>query len=248
MKNLKLGLPLRLIGLATIAILLVTALLVWSGWRVLEHERLLSDQRRQLHLETAADRVASALFRGLARFEAELDSLAGLPGSQRASQLEFLADQLPQDAVLVLFESGAVKTYPSNRLAYYPIVSTPQRIEHDFGRIDLLEFRQKDYSRAIDELSRISTTDDPAVRAAALVRLARNYVKAGDVENALKCLDELVGIGDTRVESVPASLLGRYSQCALLLDLDRSAQQQVRQLYEDLRQGSWTIDRASSGP
>ena len=245
MRNLKLGLPPKLIGLAAIAVLLVTALLVWSGWRVLEHERLLSDQRRQLHLESAADRVASTLFRGLSRLETELNSLAGLSQSQRTSQLELLAVQLPEDAVIVLFEPGAVECYPSNRLAYYPIVSSSHKTEHDFQRIDLLEFRQKDYSRAIDELRRVSTRADPAVRAAALVRLARNYVKAGEVENALKSLEELVGLGDTPVESVPASLLGRYSQCALLQTLDGSAEREIRLLNEDLQQGFWTIDRAT---
>jgi signal transduction histidine kinase len=245
MKKLDSGLPARLIGLAAIAVLLVTALLVWSGWRVLEHERLLSDERYRQHLETAADRVASTLFRGLSRFETELNALAGLSQSQRTSQLELLTVQLPEDAVIVLFEPGAVQSYPSNRLAYYPIVSSSHETEHDFQRIDLLEFRQKDYSGAIDELRRVSTRDDPRVRAAALVRLARNYVKAGKMENALEALEELVGLGNTPVESVPASLLGRYSQCALLQTLDRSAEREIRLLNEDLQRGFWTIDRAT---
>jgi signal transduction histidine kinase len=154
--------------------------------------------------------------------------------------------QLPEDAVVLSFEADAFESYPPDRLAYDPVVSHLSDTEYDFHRIDSLEFRQKDFQRAINELRHISTVDsDPQVRAMALNRLARNYLKANDVDNALKTLQELIVLGDTPVESVPASLLGRYSRCVLLRETNRNSEKETRLLHDDLQKGCWRIDRAT---
>ena len=116
-----------------------------------------------------------------------------------------------------------------------------------FAEGEVFEFRTRQFDRAIATFRRQTASADQLVRAGAFLRLARVYRKAGRSEEALATYDELIALGDTSVEGLPAELLARHAKCALLasqtrpVDLDREA----RQLRDRLMSGAWAIDRGT---
>jgi signal transduction histidine kinase len=118
-----------------------------------------------------------------------------------------------------------------------------------FAGAERSEFLEHDYKRAIANLRPFSKADDPAVRAGAQFRLARNLRKAGNIESALEVYAELAKSSDREVSimEVPADLVARRARCGLLAELGRreELQQEARSLDDDLRGRRWRLDRAS---
>jgi signal transduction histidine kinase len=214
-----------------VAIVPATAL-AWLSWRLLEQDRALENQRIQERLEHAADRIGSALERRL---------------SEMADQLPALAEPV-EDALAITFGPYQIETHPSGRLLYYPFIAQAQEAPgHVFATGEAFEFREQDYDRAIAAFQELARSEDPLVRAGALVRLGRNLRKNNRHQEALTVYDELAKLGSTPVGGGPAELLARQARCSVLQDLNRSSELQhaAGSLYADLQQGRWLLDRVS---
>ncbi len=214
-----------------VAIVPATAL-AWLSWRLLEQDRALENQRIQDRLEHAADRIGSALERRL---------------SEMADQLPSLAEPV-EDALAITFGPYQIETHPSGRLLYYPFIAQAEEAPgHVFATGEAFEFRDQDYDRAIAAFQVLARSEDPLVRAGALVRLGRNLRKDSRHQEALAVYDELAKLGSTPVGGGPAELLARQARCSVLQDLNRSSElrRAASSLHADLQQGRWLLDRVS---
>jgi signal transduction histidine kinase len=216
--------------------------LVWMGVRLIEQDRSLESQQLRERREAAADRLTAALDQIILTEEERLADPASmnLPPSADAF---VLAISGPSDAPIL-------GVWPEGGLLYYPDVNpgreAPVRL---FAEAEKREFLDRDFSRAIRTLLPFSRSGDPAVRAGARLRLARNYRKAGDLESALRIYAEMAGSSDggISIAGVPADLAARRAQCALLEELDRRAELRgsAQDLLDALMNGRWRLDRAS---
>lgn len=221
--------PAQLVGLIAAITLVPLVTLLWLGWRLLEQDRLLERQQTQDRVERAADLVVSALQRAIADSE---------------QRLVAAADSWPAGAVIVAFHSDRVDVAPPGRVPYLP-VATPLREAPASAFVDAegFEFRDRNHEAAIGALQRLATSTDPAVRAGAGLRLARNFQRIGRSEDALRTYATLVDTNGVGAGGVPVALAARYAQCKLLDQLRRAddLKAQSQQLAMDLRTGRWAV-------
>jgi signal transduction histidine kinase len=228
--------PRHWLGVFLLITLAPSILLVWLGWRSLQQDRTLDLQAVKEHREQAADLIVSGLEQSVAAAEQSL---------RDSSAIEVLAKS--EGAVAVVLTPDHIEAYPRDRLLYYPTApaghEAPSQV---FATADDLEFRRSDYSAAEAALRKLAQSPDRAVRAAALIRLARNLRKAGQHAGALGLYSQAAEIRDVNVSGVPADLLARWARCDLLAQEHRSAElrQEARALYTDLLRGRWQLSRS----
>ncbi len=210
--------------------------LVWLGIGIVRQDRALETQRLAERREGTADRVVAALERAVSANERLLDNAAPPEG--------FGLD----GALLVVAGSSGLQTWPRRSLLFSPLApSLPEPPTEVFRAADTLEFTDRNPERAITLLRQLSTSRDPAVKAGANLRLARNLRKAGRAESALEVYSALATVTDISLSGVPADLVARRARCALLEELGRSEQlrKEAQALASGLRGGRWQLDRAA---
>jgi len=228
--------PRRLLVLFLAVTVVPASGLLWLGWRLLQQDRALMDQRIQERRERAADQLATALQQKLLAVE---QLLADLPASRDRA--------MGDDAVLVVLGPAGVAAHPAARLPYYPVVPPCREAPAAVFRVgEDYEFRLGDYARAIASFQQLTRSEDAAVRAGAEVRLARTLRKAGQFEAALAAYQELARLDAVSIGCVPADLMARRARCALLAELKRAGElkREAAALYADIRGGRWQVDRA----
>jgi signal transduction histidine kinase len=211
--------------------------LVWLGVAIVRQDRALEIQRLDERREGAADRLVTALERALAADERLLDDTGPPP------------EGLDRDgALMVVADSSRLQVWPERSLLFYPWAAPlPEPPAEAFRAAETLEYADRSPERAIALLRQLSTSRDPAVRAGARLRLARNLRKAGRAESALDTYNYLATVTDVSLSGVPADLVARRARCALLEELGRTEQlhEEAQALAEGLRSGRWQLDRAS---
>jgi len=213
--------------------------LIWMGVRLMQQDRALETQQLEERRQAAADRLIASLEQVLS---AEERRLVDLPKT----------DHRPPESGLILMvaSSSEVRVWPDHALLFYPVVPPGREASAGlYADAEKSEFLYHEYSRAVLELRRFAKAGDPAVRAGAQLRLARNLRKAGDLDSALEIYDELAKSSDygISISGVPADLAARRARCTLLEELGRQAelQQEAQSLHDDLRGRRWSLDRAS---
>lgn len=231
-----LGASRRLI-LAFVLVLLVPAVaVVWLGARLIEQDRARASGQLRERRESAADRLIAGLEQAVSATERLLD---GEP-----SGLPIRPDD---DAVLVTLRPGGVESYPRD-LRYLPMLPPgPREPTEVFDEGEALEFRAQDYRAAAARYRAMVAAPSAAVRAGALLRLARTLRKVGDAgdpdafDEALGVYADLAQITDARLSGLPAELVARRARCILLAELGREA----RALHADLLAARWRIDQGT---
>ncbi len=224
---------------------MAVAALIWMGVRLVQQDRALEAQQLRERREAAADRMIVALEQVLS---AEERRLADLPSVDFAPPAD--------DAVLILAGSldspsfSDFLVWPDSALLYYPVIPPGREAPVSlYAAAEKSEFREHNYRRAVFELRPFSRAEDPAVRAGAQLRLARNLRKAGDLESALEIYAVLAESSDhgVSISGVPSDLVARRARCVLLEELGREEElrQEAQRLYDDLLDGRWHLDRAS---
>jgi len=209
------------------------------GVRLVQQDRALEAQRLEEKREAAADRIIVVLETVLA---AEERKLIDAPIDNFRPVAE--------DYLLINVDSGEMRVWPDETLLYYPVIypgrEASSRLYADAERAEFLE---KDFGRAIDVLRPFSKAKDPASRAGALVRMARNFRKAGRLDAALDVYGELANssVQGVSVSGVPVDLVARRARCVLLKEVksQEQLQQEAQSLQEDLKGRRWRLDRAS---
>jgi signal transduction histidine kinase len=220
--------------------LFLSASLGWLGWRLLAQDQQLSTQRLAEQRDTAADLAVATLENRLASIEQDLSRM--LLSSDGGSTPPAAG------AILIQFLPGSLRTWPENGLLYYP--ELPEEIEARgalFGAADELEFKAHDYAGAIGALRGPAGSNDAKVRAAALIRVARNHLKAGQEQEALKTYASLFNEGATTVGGMPAALAASAGILAVLEQQKDQASllAAAHSLQRDLNSGRWPISFAT---
>jgi signal transduction histidine kinase len=221
--------PRGLIGLILGITVAPLATLLWLGWRLLEQDRLLEGQQLQQRMERAADLVVAALQRALAVSEQRL--AAG-------------TEQWPAGAVAVAFRDTRVEVCPRGRVAFLPVAERLREAPAPiFARGEELEFRVRDHAAAAQVFRELAPSNDPAVRAGALLRLARNLHRGGQVPAALAAYWQLSEIDGVAAGGAPAGLVARYGRCKLLAEIQRQPElrAEAQRLQGELTSGRWVL-------
>jgi signal transduction histidine kinase len=100
--------PRSLLAVFLVIVLLPSALLVVSGWRLMRHE---AEAERQARREQMAGEIVTTLQQRVEEIVAQL--------RDRRSELAVAANR--DDFVFAVFTGGRIETTPSRRLLYYPI-------------------------------------------------------------------------------------------------------------------------------
>ena len=219
----------------------------WLGRTFLEQDRELDEQRILERLDGTADIVVAELRTGLTRLDQQLETLKSLPPADVPEAAKRAGDELPAGAVIVRADRSGVTAYPGGRLLYYPTLpDRPGPPPATFAAGERLEFGGQ-YGAAAAAYGQLTASDDDAIRAGALLRLARVYRKAGQTGDAADAYDELAAMRDTPVEGLPSGLLALGARCGLL-DFQANLPElavEARRLRDGLMSGIWTIDRAT---
>ncbi len=226
----------------------LTATLTWLGWRMLQQDRALEEQRVRERLERTADATATDLVNRLDRTQQELAQLATLPDSEFHRESAGYLDDFPEDVMIVRLSLGDLAAVPSSRLLYYPNLPTDnQPSPAVFARGEAMEFQQRDYATALRIYGELARSRDDEVRAGALLRLARTQRKRRDVAGALRSFESLARLESTTVDGLPAGLVGRFARLDLLEQLsgDERLKREADSLSAALNGGRWRITRAT---
>ncbi|HKA02613.1 MAG TPA: HAMP domain-containing sensor histidine kinase [Candidatus Solibacter sp.] len=194
--------PKSLLLILFLLTLVSVAALAWAGWKLLEEDRLVQAQQRQEILEQEADRITATVRGSLAESGDRLSaSLASPPPAGT-----------PKDGVLLIVRDYSFTAYPSGRLLYYPAPSNdPEAPPQVFAEAESFEFQDGQLTKAAAAYRALADSGkDAAIRAGALLRLARVLRKLGHEEEARAAYMRLAGMGGVRVAGVPADLLARH--------------------------------------
>jgi signal transduction histidine kinase len=189
-----------LAGLLTTATV-VSLALAWSGWRLLDQQRLL-DARL---LAEQADAVASGMAAGIRERLADV-------GERLGARLAGAADAAPFEPSVLVVARGTERltVEPEGALPFLPSVSPPPAASPLFDNGERAEFVAADLDTAAAEYRALSRHRDVTVRASALKRLARVSRRAARWQDALAAARALGSLSDVRVDTtgLPALLEG----------------------------------------
>ena len=217
---------------AVVACLIALACL---AYRILDQDRALESQRIREQLELAADLTAASLTQKLNDSEKLLDVTPG-------------AASLPEGTILIAADAQKLDRYGNQPLLFYPVLrETPEVSSDKLHRAELVEFQKKDPGAAAALSREESRSPDPALRAAALVRLGRSLRKAGRNQEALAAYPELATLDSTPVSGLPAALVAREARCSLFEASGRrhDLQREAAALLGDLENGRWRLARSA---
>jgi hypothetical protein len=186
--------------------LVAVSALAWFGWRLLRQEQIVEAQRAQERLEQSADRIAATTREALAETGERLGNWA----------ISTPADIRPDEGVLLILNGAALSAVPANRLLFSPTPSDGSEAPADtFADGEVLEFQQREPSRALDWYRKLADSKSPAIKAGALMCLARAFRKSGHPEEARAAYTQLATQSGTRIAGVPAELAARHALCEL---------------------------------
>ena len=198
--------------------------LAWFGYRLLTQERMVEAQRVEERLEQAADRITATL-RG---------TLAETGERVAAPRWAGRTDE----GLLLEVGANSVNAYPRERLLYWPVTTPPSEAPAAaFSEGERLEFQENDPHKAADWYQRAANSSDAALRAGALLRLARVWRKAND-GRAAEAYTELGGIAGADVAGVAADLVSRDALAEL-----SARREDAARLLDDLRAARWQLTR-----
>ena len=229
---------LRRPGHLLVAFLVVTLLPACAlgvlGWQLFQQDVALEARHAQDRLERAADLAVAALDLALDRLQDALTVAGGLPRGQ--------------DVVRVTFAPGGVSATPADRLLYYPPGTLPAPVPtQPFIQGETLEFNGRVPGAAVAVYQQLAKSRDAAVRAGALLRLARTLRNSGRPDEALAAYGQLALMGTAPVAAGPAELVARRARGEMLFALGRRDEGEAEgaALLADLGGGRWRLDRST---
>jgi signal transduction histidine kinase len=236
----------RLLTLFLAIAILLAVTLLWLGWQLARQDRELAAQRLQERREVVADLAVAALQKSLSSLEEQVASLANYPQVEIRRNAAKYSAALPNDSVLVIARRSEIEAYPDNRLPFYPVVAEVSGTSSSlFAEAEALEFGNPDYARAIARLREVARSKDPAIRAAALMRIARIHRKQSQWTEALAAYDEMMTVSGAMVEERPAELVVRQGRLSVFERQKRkdAARQEADALLAVLGQRRWRLTR-----
>ena len=231
-----LGSPGRHVATVLAVTLVPSVLLVALGWMLFQQDRAGALRQLEERRREAANLVVAELERHLT---AAASALAN-PDEHRALVVD-------DGAVVVTFFLTTATIVPADRVSYVPVAAAGREADAAaFAAGERIEHAERNPAAAVAWFRRLAASPDPAIRAGALIRMARNLRKTGQIDEALDAYDEAAGIDGVSVAGTPVELFARAARCDLLAASGRhdELRTEARALLADLRRGAWTIPRA----
>jgi signal transduction histidine kinase len=227
--------PLRLPLLFALLTLVPAVALGWLTFELVRTDRELEQERLRERADTAAERAADRIVAASHQRLTDLERLVGASGA------------LPPDVIRVDVDGDKVSVNPPAALAYYP--DAPDIDEQDavFADGERIEYGERNSARAAEWFAQLAAgANDPALRAGALLRLARNQHKGGDVAAALATYDRMATI-EAVVAGTPAELLALVGRSSVLEAAGRAAETKStgQRLLTGLNDGRWRLGRTT---
>jgi signal transduction histidine kinase len=218
---------------------IVTAALGWAGWRLLDQQRSIDDQRARDQLESGADAIA-AVVRG--RLAEAGERLTAWPASADAPP------PIIDRAVVIAIGPDRVAVSPKGGVPYVPVDRHPPSVTAAFESIETAEFGASSAATVAERYRVLATQRDAHVRAGALLRLGRVLRKSHDFAGAVAAYEQLTALGAVRTDGLPAELAGLEGQRASYLGRgDRERERRVAaQIAKSLDEGRWVITRGTA--
>lgn len=204
---------------------LVVALLSIVAWRLLAQEEALERERLRERLENAAGLVVRESERALAQAIEDETASLGIEwderGLWRVSGAPLLWSPVP-----------------------VPVKQAPPAL---FGAGETLEYGQDGLARAIAEYRKLVTHSDPAVRAGALMRIARCQRKSERTADAIETYRQLALAGNVSAGGAPAELVGLRERGVMFDAAGRTdeASTEREKLRSVLQSARHSLDRAT---
>ena len=221
----------RRLALVFLAVLLPSAVtLIWLGWQLLIQDRALAATRASERRQVSAEALAASLNRSLT--DAEHWFSGGEP---------------PEGALRVTISPPGLRVEPAGRALWIPIPpAVPGAADAPFASAELLEFRGPP-DRALLVYEQMSQSRDTAIRAGALLRLARAHRRAAHTGEAFAAYRALAKVRGMAINGMPADLLARRAACDLLEVAGREQElgREATALATDFTGGRWVLDRPS---
>jgi two-component system phosphate regulon sensor histidine kinase PhoR len=231
--------PARLVILFVLVVGIPLGVLGWAAWRIVDEDRARGADELRTRLSNAAQAAAAELDRGLASWEERLP--AAVAGEARA---------IPSGASVLVFDAQGVVARHGAALLYHPRVAAP-RVASDAVFSDIE--RTKEYQGHLEEAAtlyrQMARSDDPHVRAGALLRLARSLGSRQRFGEALTAYEQLAAMGSTPVgiSGDPSELAARKARLLLFEKTGNgeAKQREAALLGAALSDGRFLIDRAT---
>ena len=214
--------------------LLPLAGLAWLSVRLIEQDRLVEEQRRQERFDRAVERVVTRVRQKLLSVQEQLRCAP----PDRAWGEGF---------VIVEMGSQWTRVCAGGPLVWVADAPAAKEAPADmFSTGEFLEFGKQDPLGAAAEYRKLVDSRDPAVRAGALLRLARVLRVAGRSEEALKAYERMRDLHSVAAGGGPAALVAGRARCELLAKLGREAEARTDadSLAGDLDSGRWAIGQS----
>ncbi|MBI2186908.1 MAG: HAMP domain-containing histidine kinase [Acidobacteria bacterium] len=228
-----------MLGALVATTIVVTVALCWAGWRLLDQQHAIDDQRAREQLESSADAIAAGIQGKVAdageRLSGWLSNPASLPPTI-------------DGAVVLTIGPGEVLVAPPDGLPFVPVAGSPSPPADVFSAIEAMEFGANQLASAAERYRILSRHRDVQVRASALLRLGRVLRKSRDFAAARAAYQELSALGAVGTDDLPAELLGLDGQRAALVALgDHEGERRIAaQLLRGLDSGRWRITRGTA--
>ena len=216
---------------------IVTAVLVWFGWKTLADQTMVEQQRERDQLETGADAMAAGIREKLAEAAERLSGWLARPVSP-----------LPTvDAAVVLgAAAGRIDVMPPGSLPFVPLRAVSNETHPLLNEAETLEFRSADPNPAIARYRVLIDHPEPHVRAGALMRYGRVLLKAGRFREADDAYARLDALDSLDVDGYPAALAGLDGQRATAAAAkDRDGERRfAMEIVNSIDRGRWLLSRA----
>ena len=186
--------------------------LSWFGWQLFQQERLVDAQRSRERLEQAADRIAATIRGTLAETGDRLGDWDRVGDGNRRADRERSAPDSP--GLVLRIQDDTLTVVPPGKLLYSPFASPyPEAPAALFADAEQLEFAQGERHKALALYQRLTSSQDAATRAGALLRAARVERNLGQTEQSRALYLRLAEIKNANVAGAPAELVARQALC-----------------------------------
>ena len=168
--------PLLAALLATTAV--VTAVLCWFAWILVNQERAIDDQRAREQTEGSAEAMAAGIRSTLAEAGDWLSAWLSSPATSTPAI---------EGAVVLTIGPDGVRTFPPGGLPFVPVVpimEAERSLTELFVAAEAAEFRERQLAVAAERYRALTTHPDVRVRAGGLFRLGRVLRKSGEFREA----------------------------------------------------------------
>lgn len=222
--------PRHILALFALIVLVPASVMTWLAWRVLEQDSSAAVQAQRERLDNASSRIASRLQARFTEFDDRLPS-----------------PQSGDDALALRLHPSGVEVRAGGPLLYHPTVPAAAELSPAiYETAEIAELRERDYSKAIQALQGPARSADTLIKSEALLRLARNYRKNNQPDEALRVYQDLARLEAARSGSGPAGLVAQHGMCSVLEHHQPARLRECGSLLTaGLKSGRWIIDRAS---